>query len=164
MAIVGIFLLPPIPQSQNYHAFADNRSLLGVPNFLDVVSSGAFIVVGASGLLALCRPRPDGRTMFSRPSDRWSYGVLFLGIALTGLGVTMGGVLWRVAAHAAQTRAHVDRLQADVTTLQTRVQALDDGKVSAKTLTERMVGQKRDILQRVEISRLSGQPVQDGDT
>jgi len=27
-----------------------------------------------------------------------------------------------------------------------------------------MVGQKRDILQRVEISRLSGQPVQDGDT
>jgi hypothetical protein len=85
-------------------------------------------------------------------------------IALTGLGVTMGGVLWRVAAHAAQTRAHVDRLQADVTTLQTRVQALDDSKVSAKTLTEKLVGQKRDILQRVEISRLSGQPVQDGDT
>jgi hypothetical protein len=51
-----------------------------------------------------------------------------------------------------------------VTTLQTRVQALDDGKVSAKTLTEKLVGQKRDILQRVEISRLSGQPVQDGDT
>ena len=45
-----------------------------------------------------------------------------------------------------------------------RVQALDDGKVSAKTLTEKLVGQKRDILQRVEISRLSGQPVQDGDT
>ena len=85
-------------------------------------------------------------------------------IAIIGLGVTMGGVLWRVAAHAAQTRAHVDRLQADVTSLQSRVQSLDESKVSAKTLTERMVGQKRDILQRVEISRLSGQPVQDGDT
>jgi len=85
-------------------------------------------------------------------------------IALIGLGVTMGGVLWRVAAHAAHTRAHVDRLQADVTSLQSRVQSLDESKVSAKTLTERMVGQKRDILQRVEISRLSGQPVQDGDT
>jgi hypothetical protein len=85
-------------------------------------------------------------------------------IALTGLGVTMGGVLWRVAAHAAQTRAHVDRLQADVTSLQTHIKQLDESKVSAKTLTERMVGQKRDILQRVEISRLSGQPVQDGDT
>jgi hypothetical protein len=85
-------------------------------------------------------------------------------IALTGLGVTMGGVLWRVAAHAAQTRAHVDRLQADVTTLQAHIKQLDESKVSAKTLTERMVGQKRDILQRVEISRLSGQPVQDGDT
>jgi hypothetical protein len=85
-------------------------------------------------------------------------------IALTGLGVTMGGVLWRVAAHAAQTRAHVDRLQADVTTLQTRVVALDESKVSAKVLTERLVGQKRDILQKVEISRLSGKPLlDDGD-
>jgi hypothetical protein len=86
MAIVGIFLLPPIPQSQNYHAFADNRSLLGVPNVLDVVSSAAFIVVGVAGLLALYRQRPDGGTMFSRPSDRWAYGVLFLGVALTGVG------------------------------------------------------------------------------
>jgi hypothetical protein len=85
-------------------------------------------------------------------------------IALTGLGVTMGGVLWRVAAHAAQTRAHVDRLQADVTTLQTKTHALDESKVSAKVLTERLVGQKRDILQKVEISRLSGKPLlDDGD-
>jgi hypothetical protein len=85
-------------------------------------------------------------------------------IALTGLGVTMGGVLWRVAAHAAQTRAHVDRLQADVTTLQTHVKQLDESKVSAKTLTEKLVGQKRDILQKVEISRLSGKPLlDDGD-
>jgi hypothetical protein len=85
-AIVGIFLLPPIPQSQDYHAFADNRTLFGVPNFLDVVSSAAFIAAGTAGLIALYRPRPDGRGRFCRPSDRWPYGVLFLGVGLVGLG------------------------------------------------------------------------------
>ena len=60
--------------------------------------------------------------------------------------------------------AFVERLQADHATLQSKVVALDESKVSAKVLTERLVGQKRDILQKVEISRLSGKPLlDDGD-
>ena len=86
-------------------------------------------------------------------------------ISLGALAITLGGTLWRVAASAAATRSHVERLQADVTTLQAKVVALDESKVSAKVLTERLVGQKRDILQKVEISRLSGKPLpDDGDT
>lgn len=84
-------------------------------------------------------------------------------ISLGALAITLGGTLWRVAASAAATRSHVERLQADVTALQVRTNALDENKVSAKVLTERLIGQKRDILQKVEISRLSGKPVQDGD-
>ena len=84
-------------------------------------------------------------------------------ISLGALAITLGGTLWRVAASAAATRSHVERLQADVTALQVRAHALDESKVSAKVLTERLIGQKRDILQKVEISRLSGKPVQDGD-
>ena len=84
-------------------------------------------------------------------------------ISLGALAITLGGTLWRVAASAAATRSHVERLQADVTALQVRTHALDESKVSAKVLTERLSGQKRDILQKVEISRLSGKPVQDGD-
>lgn len=84
-------------------------------------------------------------------------------IGLGGLGITLGGLLWRVAAGAAETRASVEQLRAAVTALQAQVKALDEGKVSAKTLTERLVGQRRDILQRVEIARLSNKPVTDGE-
>lgn len=84
-------------------------------------------------------------------------------ISLGALAITLGGTLWRVAASAAATRSHVERLQADVIALQAKTQALDENKVSAKVLTERLIGQKRHILNRVEISRLSGKPVTDGD-
>lgn len=84
-------------------------------------------------------------------------------ISLGALAITLGGTLWRIATSAAATRSHVERLQADVTALQVRAQQIDENKVSAKVLTERLIGQKRHILNRVEISRLSGQPVTDGD-
>ena len=84
-------------------------------------------------------------------------------ISLCALAITLGGTLWRIATSAAATRSHVERLQADVTALQVRAQQLDENKVSAKVLTERLIGQKRHILNRVEISRLSGQPVTDKD-
>jgi hypothetical protein len=39
IAVVAVFLLPPIPQSQAYHSFADQRTMLGIPRCLDVVSN-----------------------------------------------------------------------------------------------------------------------------
>jgi hypothetical protein len=75
-------LLSPIPQPLTYHLFADQRTLFGVPNALDVLSNLAFAVAGAVGLAIVLR----GREGFSHSWDRWPYGVLFLGVMLTSVG------------------------------------------------------------------------------
>jgi hypothetical protein len=81
------FCLPPIPQDQNYHAFADDRMMLGVPNYLNVVSNFPFFVVGVLGLWLLLRQgavRPDGPVQ--EYVERWPLLVLFAGILLTAFG------------------------------------------------------------------------------
>jgi hypothetical protein len=81
------FCLPPIPQDQHYHTFADDRTMLGVPNFLNVASNLPFIVVGVLGLMSLFRPRtvgPDGPVL--ERTERWPLVVLFTGVLLTGFG------------------------------------------------------------------------------
>jgi Ceramidase len=65
-------LLSKIPQDQAYHLFADQRVLVGIPNFWNVVSNIPFVVVGAVGL---ARFRDDAAMI-----------VLFLGFFLTGIG------------------------------------------------------------------------------
>jgi hypothetical protein len=76
--ILGLSWTPPIPQPESYHAFADRRALFGVPNFADVVSSFAFVLVGAMGLLA--------RNRIVAGEARRAYLVLFAAILLTGVG------------------------------------------------------------------------------
>jgi len=71
-SLCGLLLLPPIPQDQNYHDFADERMLLGIPNFWNVVSNIPFIAVGAAGLWSVRR-------------DPGIF-IIFLGILLTGFG------------------------------------------------------------------------------
>jgi hypothetical protein len=71
-SLVGLLLLPPITQDQSYHHFADQRTLLGVPNFWNVASNLPFIAIGAAGLWRFNR---DAATF-----------VIFLGIFLTGFG------------------------------------------------------------------------------
>jgi hypothetical protein len=71
-SLVGLLLLPPISQDQNYHDFADQRTILGIPHFWNVVSNLPFIAVGAAGLW---RFRCNPPTAF-----------LFLAIAMTGFG------------------------------------------------------------------------------
>jgi hypothetical protein len=71
VSLLGLFLfVPPIPQPQNYHRFADGMTLLGIPNFWNVVSNLPFVLVGAAGL-----------KFFRRDM---SAGVFFLGVFLTG--------------------------------------------------------------------------------
>ncbi len=78
--VVAVFVfVPPFPQPQWYHDFADQRAWLGVPNFLDVVSNVLFLIVGAAGLARL----PSG--IFSGSHERWPFGVFFTGLIFTAL-------------------------------------------------------------------------------
>jgi hypothetical protein len=70
ISLLGLLLVPPIPQSQIYHGFADRRTLLGIPNFWNVVSNLPFILVGALGLWKVRRDL--------------SASIFFLGVFLTG--------------------------------------------------------------------------------
>lgn len=49
--VAAAVLYGPIAQPANYHAFADQRTLLGVAHFTDVVSNLGFLLVGLCGLL-----------------------------------------------------------------------------------------------------------------
>ena len=70
ISLLGLLLVPPIPQSQIYHGFADRRTLFGIPNFWNVVSNLPFILVGALGLWKVRRDL--------------SASIFFLGVFLTG--------------------------------------------------------------------------------
>ncbi|MBL0312723.1 MAG: ceramidase domain-containing protein [Holophagaceae bacterium] len=81
--IVLALLLPRIAQPAAYHAFADQRTMLGIPNFWNVVSNAAFIPVGLAALWVMVRnPKPR----FHAPFERWAYFVAFAGVLLVGLG------------------------------------------------------------------------------
>lgn len=58
--LVAVFaLVPPIAQDPAYHAFADARTMFGIPNFLDVASNLPFIPVGLYGLWLMARDRDN---------------------------------------------------------------------------------------------------------
>lgn len=77
-------LFPPIPQPQSYHLFADQRSLLGIPHFADVISNFPFAMVGIWGLMFLFRRHATPQ--FVDPSERLPYLFVFIGVFLTAFG------------------------------------------------------------------------------
>src|SRR5436190_12124751 len=72
LLIVVAAFVPRITQDPAYHNFADQRSWLGIPNTLNVVSNLPFLLVGILGF-------------FARPRDL-PYVVLFCGVTLTAFG------------------------------------------------------------------------------
>lgn len=86
-AAVGVLLFPRLPQNSTYHNFADQRTLLGIPRCLDVISNAPFLVVGALGVVFVARQRgADLRPQFIETQERWPYLVFFLGVGLTSFG------------------------------------------------------------------------------
>ncbi|HEY7312187.1 MAG TPA: ceramidase domain-containing protein [Gemmataceae bacterium] len=85
VAIVWLLYLPPLPQSAAYHRFADDRTFLGVPNLLNVVSNVPFLIVGVWGLWFVVRTHED-RGTFLDPVERWPFALFFLGVGLTAFG------------------------------------------------------------------------------
>lgn len=80
--IVGTALQKPIPQDASYHAFADQRTVLGVPNFWNVISNLPFLLVGIAGLRALRKGGPNRPLQPLYPA----YAVLFMGVSLVAFG------------------------------------------------------------------------------
>lgn len=82
LSIAAAFLLPAMPQPAAYHDFADHRAGFGIENLLDVVSNVGFLLAGIAGLIVVLLPR----TRFEFGTERWPYGIFFLGLLLTAAG------------------------------------------------------------------------------
>lgn len=72
----------PIPQLQNYHQFADQSALLGVPNGADVLSNFGFALVAAWGLLCLW----PMHGVASLDAGRHGYRLFLVALLLTSIG------------------------------------------------------------------------------
>jgi hypothetical protein len=79
----GTFLLVPSwPQDPAYHHFADRRTMLGIPNALNVLTNLPFLAVGVMVLAGLRRVRSA-----LAPGERLAPTVLFaIGMLLTAIG------------------------------------------------------------------------------
>lgn len=69
---------PPLPQDQGFHALADTRAFLGIPNCADVASNVAFLLVGIAGLRLCAGGKVTGAVR--------SWTVFFAGVTLVFFG------------------------------------------------------------------------------
>ena len=81
MALVIMFV-PPVSQDPAYHNFADQRYILGIPHFWNVVTNIPFILVGITGFFKIHKQELTGIL----PDLFRAYLTFFLGLVLTGLG------------------------------------------------------------------------------
>lgn len=82
--VVLMLVTPAIPQDEDYHHFADQRTLfLGIPNTLNVISNIPFFFVGVAGLI-LCHYK----NYFSLNShgELWSWTLFFVGVTAVAFG------------------------------------------------------------------------------
>jgi len=82
VAIIGVFTIDPIAQDPGYHYFADQRGLINVPNFFDVISNLAFVIVGVMGMRLI----GSGQATGGLPELQAVYLTFFVGVFLTGFG------------------------------------------------------------------------------
>lgn len=83
LLIAVIMLLPPIPQPQEYHNFADHRSLLGLANALNVLSNIPIALAGIYGIMLLLVP---GKAQLKDPRQKLPWLVISVGLILTAAG------------------------------------------------------------------------------
>jgi len=77
-SLVAMMLQQPFGQNPSYHNFADRRVFFGIPNFLDVASNFAFLIVGIAGVRICLRNR------LGNLRNAWI--VLFAGVTLVSVG------------------------------------------------------------------------------
>jgi hypothetical protein len=87
-AATVVVALPRVSQDPAYHAFADRRTMFGVPNALNVLSNIAFLVAGGFGLWVLGDRGRAGSMFAGVPATqaRRAFAALFAGTLLAGFG------------------------------------------------------------------------------
>ena len=83
VVIIAALFYGPISQPQEYHDFADDREILGVPNALDVMSNLAIIFPGVVGLAFVHESRKESKVSEDEISIQIT---LFSGMVLTFAG------------------------------------------------------------------------------
>lgn len=78
-----MLIMDPIPQDPAYHQFAEDRTLLGIPNFGDVASNAGFALAAFLGLVAILGRNREA--IFRHASDIRPYSVFFVGVALVSV-------------------------------------------------------------------------------
>ncbi|XP_030539261.1 uncharacterized protein LOC115747301 isoform X1 [Rhodamnia argentea] len=81
--VVLMLVTPAIPQSEEYHDFADKREFFGIPNTLNVVSNFPFLVVGLVGLV-LCYY--GNYFKLSSQGELWGWTFFFVGVVAVAFG------------------------------------------------------------------------------
>lgn len=83
LAVILTFLLvEPIAQWPEYHQFADGRTMLGIPNALNVLSNLPFLFIGVWGTVFLARAMARG----GYEPKPMLYFVFFVGFVLIAFG------------------------------------------------------------------------------
>ncbi len=82
IAIIAVSVIPPIPQDVNYHDFADDRCLISIPNFWNVVSNIPLLLIGIIGMIFT----RNSRSEFVLKELTFNCLVFFMGIFFTGIG------------------------------------------------------------------------------
>lgn len=83
--LAAVARMAPIPQPAAYHHFADQRLLLGIPHFWNVMSNLPFAAIGLLGVWSLIRAvRISGA--FADSGERLAYFVFFAGEFATCFG------------------------------------------------------------------------------
>ena len=81
-AVAVIVLAPPLAEPVALRSLVDERTLLGIANFWNVVSNAPLLLVGVWGVHFLSRATSE----FAEPAEKWAYWLLFFAVAFSGVG------------------------------------------------------------------------------
>jgi hypothetical protein len=81
VSLAILLFVPPVFQDPNYHHFAGRQTLLGIPNFWNVVSNAAFLAAVAFGIRAL-----HSESAFTESWERNAFCILLAGTAMVAFG------------------------------------------------------------------------------
>src|SRR5262249_5954530 len=94
LAVIGVTFSPAFTyfvghqgKDPSYHNFADQRTLLGIPHCLNLLSNIPFVIVAILGIRFLLRGALSHSTgPIQEARERWCWIMLFIGVGLSGFG------------------------------------------------------------------------------